>query len=966
MNIELYNPKLNWHIMPDNDEYINVLREQGVSKFNPIEYYKETLYQKSEKKVIKRSKKAQKIIDENIKRTNELLKKEEEIRINNFLKNIGDLDDLSLRVKSMMTDYGKLKLKLKLLKLFLNDDYHIISHIIFFSLQNDIILDELFDLYNEVIDEYKKKYENVDLLELQLNNLSSYLPPIDPFNNSKMTLDDWQLETFNLIEQKKNILICAPTSAGKTVVSSYCAVVGHKTIFVVPSDELARQVGGIFRTLTGITVKIVTNKEYFSDTTYKVLVGTPNRLEEYLTMHGVDEFTYAIFDEWHMLNSEEGGAYEKIFKLLKCPFLALSATLENPERIRRWMMSVKNTDINLIEYKKRFIIQQRYLWNSNKLIHLHPLSCIDFDYLKNDGFNKSELSFTPRDSFDLYKKLCNNVKLDIENGKPILHPSNILKKEKWDQINLTDTIKYENELKKYLTKLSITDETTVKKILDEYKVEENEKCDFNLIKLIKSLLKKNMCPVIFFKINPIRCLDLFKKIVLLLEEEQNKKYPYHNSDLELKLNFYEKFINKVKSNKENIKIPKDVDPHSFLKEMENKIEYELLNEMKEKYTVMINRRIEKLKENDDYSDKVKIFYEKYYLKDLENVLCQDNLYHVDKNRPHPEYCFNNMGIDSSYMRKVRRELKNTLKTQINYTHPFLIGIERGIIPYFKDMEVPFQRIAQSLFSNKKIPVVISDESLGFGINLPIKTVVMLGEKDTEIIDPVLANQMIGRSGRRGIDREGHVVFAGVNWKDILRNKYNKLTGKNPNNEFLPLPFYFKKYNRNDIERLFTNTLRDYTYEEFNDNKQLILNKLKSKNYIRKENNALIIWSCRNYDNNAFFLPIIINGLLDGNEYEIFESICSLFDKSDFRLSNDSKIMNMFDENVNLYSGKYLLDLYKMNKINEKKDIHRLKKIANIISNIYTILYDKKEYIIYNKKLNNIFNNIKVLIKKNLF
>ena len=43
--------------MPENDEYINVLREQGVSRFNPIEYYRETLYQKSEKKVVKRSKK---------------------------------------------------------------------------------------------------------------------------------------------------------------------------------------------------------------------------------------------------------------------------------------------------------------------------------------------------------------------------------------------------------------------------------------------------------------------------------------------------------------------------------------------------------------------------------------------------------------------------------------------------------------------------------------------------------------------------------------------------------------------------------------------------------------------------------------------------------------------------------------------------------------------------------------------
>ena len=75
------------------------------------------------------------------------------------------------------------------------------------------------------------------------------------------------------------------------------------------------------------------------------------------------------------------------------------------------------------------------------------------------------------------------------------------------------------------------------------------------------------------------------------------------------------------------------------------------------------------------------------------------------------------------------------------------------------MEVPFQRIAQSLFSQKKIPIVISDESLGYGINLPIRTVVMLGEEnEVENIDPVIANQMTGRSGRRGIDREGNIIF----------------------------------------------------------------------------------------------------------------------------------------------------------------------------------------------------------------
>jgi hypothetical protein len=226
--------------------------------------------------------------------------------------------------------------------------------------------------------------------------------------------------------------------------------------------------------------------------------------------------------------------------------------------------------------------------------------------------------------------------------------------------------------------------------------------------------------------------------------------------------------------------------------------------------------------------------------------------------------------------------------------------------------------------------------------------------------------MIGRSGRRGIDKEGHIVFAGVNWKDILRNKYNKLVGMNPNNEFLPLPFYFNKFKKDDIERIFMNTLYDYSNGNNIDKRELILNKLRSKKYIRKEKNALLIWSCRNFDVRSFYLPIIIEGLLDGSENEIFESICSLFDKSSEKIDSSNKILTMFDEEVDLYSPKYLLDLYKKNKINEKNDIHRLKNIANIISNIYTILDGKKEYYIYNKKLNDIFNNIKILIKKNLF
>ena len=271
-----------------------------------------------------------------------------------------------------------------------------------------------------------------------------------------------------------------------------------------------------------------------------------------------------------------------------------------------------------------------------------------------------------------------------------------------------------------------------------------------------------------------------------------------------------------------------------------KIEADLLVEMKKKYELTIYKRIKKIKESDDFSDKAKLYYEKYYMRDLEKLKCQDSLYYVDKDRPHPEFCFNNMGIDSTEMRRIKREFKNILgKGVVDYDHPFMIGIERGIVPYFKDMEVPFQRIAQSLFSQRKIPIVISDESLGYGINLPIRTVVMLGEEnEVENIDTVIANQMTGRSGRRGIDREGNIVFMGVNWKEILRSKYSKLTGKNPLTYDLPLPFYFNKMNKNDINRIFKNSLYNYSnnidYNEKQKMREVLLTlKNRSKNYIRK-------------------------------------------------------------------------------------------------------------------------------------
>ena len=652
-DLNIYNTKLSWHVMPEETEYLKVLQEQGVSNFDPIAFHKETNLQneiennnnnenvnlsKKERKKNKVSQSAQKYKDKNVQRKEEELRNSEELRIEKHLKDITDIDNLGLRIKDMRTNYGKMKLKAYLLKYFLDQDFKTGSHIVFFSLQNDETdNEELLNIINPIIERYKQKYNSEDMVALQMKSLSSFLPPLDPLFIGRMRLDEWQLEVFNLIEQNANILVCAPTSAGKTVVSTYCAALGNRTLFVVPSDELARQVAGIFRNMPNMFVKVVTNKEYFSDQDYKVIIGTPNKLEEYLVVNGFSDFTYAIFDEWHMLNSEEGGSYERLFKLLKCPFLALSATLESPNRIRGWMEQIREESVQLIQYSQRFIVQQRYLYNNNNLVHLHPLSCVNLEYLQSENFLNANLSFTPRDSFDLYEKIAQNLGDDASH----LHPRAILNKGQWDQITLTETMSVEKNLKNYLHELSISNPEMASNILTTYQVEENHN-EFDLIKLIKILQRKNMCPAIFFKIDPVRCLEVFKYVVRRLEENQNRKFPHHNEDLEFRQSYYDKYIKTFESNKQKAKIPQDTDPEIFIEDMKKRIERENLDELKSKFMTMMERRLNKINEDSNMEQRIKDYYIKYYTRDLNTVINQENLYPLDVNRPHPEFCFNNM------------------------------------------------------------------------------------------------------------------------------------------------------------------------------------------------------------------------------------------------------------------------------------------------------------------------------------
>ena len=60
-------------------------------------------------------------------------------------------------------------------------------------------------MYRNILGTYKKKFKNTNLVKLQMTDMSSYLPPLDPFKNKVMKLDDWQVKVFKMIEENKII-----------------------------------------------------------------------------------------------------------------------------------------------------------------------------------------------------------------------------------------------------------------------------------------------------------------------------------------------------------------------------------------------------------------------------------------------------------------------------------------------------------------------------------------------------------------------------------------------------------------------------------------------------------------------------------------------------------------------------------------------------------------------------------------
>ena len=137
---------------------------------------------------------------------------------------------------------------------------------------------------------------------------------------------------------------------------------------------------------------------------------------------------------------------------------------------------------------------------------------------------------------------------------------------------------------------------------------------------------------------------------------------------------------------------------------------------------------------------------------------------VSLNEPHKDFIFNNHQYFSHWqIEEYVKLLKNYFPNEGSEYNYIIDLLYRGVGVYVKGLPEPYLRIVQNLACNKQLAIVFSDESLVFGVSMPFRTSVITRDED---LDSMMYHQMAGRAGRRGLDKQGNIVFVEQSWKRI--------------------------------------------------------------------------------------------------------------------------------------------------------------------------------------------------------
>ena len=664
-------------------------------------------------------------------------------------------------------------------------------------------------------------FGSIGWFSYQVREMSTKLQPHWNFKSKEFILDAWQKECLRHIENKDNILLSAPTSSGKTILSTYAINKYSKVLYIVPSEALAYQLTGIIlaslmdkEKLVGSVKKNVhleldsiSYKRY--DRVDDIIIATPQQMVRLIRQKVVSPSQdYIILDEFHNISYDMGNFYEYILKFggfHKIPVICLSATIPNFAVVRDWLSTILHGPIFGVNEHKRFFNQKRMVVTptstGTRMSTIDPLKHMKFETLRSPDF--SQIGLYPKEVLSLYEKLPGIPRIDESTPR---------------FIKLDDVQELEVNIFSYLKSQP---DSVLSEFVSDTPIDSQSLTVYQLYITLRDI-DSRMKPMLVFKMDSTKCLEMFRKFVEVITDYNTLVYGDFNQDQAIIAEYFAEIDGIEKEAKggkdeskeavqDKIELKKQQMFEPYLFRLEEFARQYLRIKLDDAEPPQPQMLPDVIRFNEKYGANLTV--ESIHKLRSEHIATEKATWIFDYVKLRNGYAIHDnsrlmsSSISPEQMRKIRnqinRELErevhingefpnmkqygkeydkfNTVGGVISYTHPIMLGIEYGLLCYNVMLNPALTRVCQQLI-NKFPFITISDKSLAVGINYPIKTVMLLGGlkgEPLEEIDNTLAHQAMGRAGRRGMDTEGIVIYTGVNITSILTPQYRSVVPNDP-------------------------------------------------------------------------------------------------------------------------------------------------------------------------------------------
>ncbi len=191
--------------------------------------------------------------------------------------------------------------------------------------------------------------------------------------------DEFQVQAFEAVDEGENVIVAAPTGAGKTLVANYAVEVGlsadRRVFYTTPIKALSNQkYHDLVATHGRNNVGLLTGDNNINGDAPAVVMTTEVLRNMLYSGNTLDGLQTVVLDEVHYLqDAYRGPVWEEVIIHLprSVQLVCLSATVSNADELAEWIETVRGPTRLVVETRRPVQLTSRYVVGERGGNHLH-------------------------------------------------------------------------------------------------------------------------------------------------------------------------------------------------------------------------------------------------------------------------------------------------------------------------------------------------------------------------------------------------------------------------------------------------------------------------------------------------------------------------------------------------------------------------------------------------------------------